>query len=134
MIPFKGRLAFKQYMKDKPTKWGIKVFVLADATNGYIKSFQVYTGKRVESRNDVDLCTKAVLDLLADYKHFGLHVYMGNYYSSPNLFFALHNQEINAVGTIRPTRRAYPLEHIELKASVHNRGQYKYVSNGPLLG
>ena len=33
MIPFKGRLAFNQYMKDKPTKWGIKVFVLADATN-----------------------------------------------------------------------------------------------------
>ncbi len=31
MIPFKGRLRFKQYMKDKPTKWGIKVFVLADA-------------------------------------------------------------------------------------------------------
>ena len=23
MIPFKGRLGFKQYMKDKPTKWGI---------------------------------------------------------------------------------------------------------------
>ena len=87
MIPFKGRLAFKQYMKDKPTKWGIKVFVLADATNGYIKPFQVYTGKTVESRNDVGLCTKVVLDLLADYKHFGLHVYMDNYYSSPDLFF-----------------------------------------------
>ena len=55
MIPFKGRLAFKQYMKDKPTKWGIKVFVLADATNGYIKAFQVYTGKNVERRNDVGL-------------------------------------------------------------------------------
>ncbi len=25
MIPFKGRLGIKQYMKDKPTKWGIKV-------------------------------------------------------------------------------------------------------------
>ena len=25
MIPFKGRLTFKQYMKNKPTKWGIKV-------------------------------------------------------------------------------------------------------------
>ena len=37
MIPFKGRLGFKQYMKAKPTKWGIKVFVLADAKNGYIK-------------------------------------------------------------------------------------------------
>ena len=49
------------------------------------------------------------------------------------MFFALYNKEINAVGTIRPTRRAYPLKHIELKASVHNRGHYKYVSNGPLL-
>ena len=74
MIPFKGRLAFKQYMKDKPTKWGIEVFVLADATNGYIKSFQVYTGKTVESRNDVGVCSMVVLHLLADCKRFGLHV------------------------------------------------------------
>ena len=34
MIPYKGRLKFKQYMKDKPTKWGIKAFVLSDARNG----------------------------------------------------------------------------------------------------
>lgn len=33
MIPFKGRLGFKQYMKNKPTKWGVKAFVLSDATN-----------------------------------------------------------------------------------------------------
>ena len=26
MIPFKGRLSFKQYIKNKPTKWGIKAF------------------------------------------------------------------------------------------------------------
>ena len=45
MIPFKGRLTFKQYMKNKPTKWGIKVFVLSDATNGYIYRIQIYTGK-----------------------------------------------------------------------------------------
>ena len=31
---YKGRLRFKQYMKDKPTKWGIKAFVLSDARNG----------------------------------------------------------------------------------------------------
>jgi len=33
MISFKGRLSFKQYMKDKLTKWGIKVFLLSDASN-----------------------------------------------------------------------------------------------------
>ena len=62
MIPFKGRIGFKQYMKDKPTKWGIKVFVLADATNGYVKAFQVYTRRTVEGRSDVGSCTKVVLD------------------------------------------------------------------------
>ena len=45
MIPFKGRLSFKQYMKNEPTKWGIKVFVLSDATNGYIYRIQIYSGK-----------------------------------------------------------------------------------------
>ena len=35
-IPFKGRLSFKQYIKNKPTKRGIKAFVLSDATNGYV--------------------------------------------------------------------------------------------------
>ena len=45
MIPYKGRLSFKQYMKNKPTKWGIKVFVPSEATNGYIYRLQIYTGK-----------------------------------------------------------------------------------------
>ena len=85
MIPFKGRVGFKQYMKDKPTKWGIKVFVLADATNGYVKAFQVYTGRTVEGRSDVGLCTKVVLDLLSEYRNSGLTVYMDSYYSSPQL-------------------------------------------------
>ncbi|KAI7805246.1 putative piggyBac transposable element-derived protein 4-like [Triplophysa rosa] len=38
MIPTKARLSFKQYMKAKPTKWGIKLFVMADTTlcSGYV--------------------------------------------------------------------------------------------------
>ena len=56
----------------------------------------------MESRNVVGLCIKVVLDLLADYKHFGLHVYMDKYYSSSDLFWLCTiNQEVNAVGTRR---------------------------------
>lgn len=36
MIPFKGRLGYKQYKKAKLTKWGITVFILADSATGYI--------------------------------------------------------------------------------------------------
>ena len=111
MIPFKGRVGFKQYMKDTPTKWEIKVFVLADAINGYVKTFQVYTGRTVEGRSDVGSCTKVVLDLLSEYCNSGLTVYMDNYYSSPQLFAALYDQNINAVGTVRSSSRGFPAAH-----------------------
>lgn len=39
MIGFKGRLYFIQYMPDKPTKWGMKAFVLADSSSGYTHTF-----------------------------------------------------------------------------------------------
>ena len=83
MIPFKGRLIFKQYMKDKPTKWGITVFVLADSPTGYVKRLQVYTGKGLDnSGTDVELCTRVVLYLLEGLDS-GLHMYTDNCYTSP---------------------------------------------------
>ena len=45
MIPAKNRLGIKQYIKDKPTKWGIKTFILADSSNGYLYAAEVYCGK-----------------------------------------------------------------------------------------
>ena len=44
MIKFKGRLSFKQYMPKKPTKWGMKAFVLADSKTGYTYRWRLYSG------------------------------------------------------------------------------------------
>lgn len=44
MIATKARIFFKQYMKAKLSKWGIKLFVMADV-NGYTVDFKIYTGK-----------------------------------------------------------------------------------------
>ena len=44
MIGFKGRLSFLQYMPKKPTKWGMKAFVLADSKTGYTYNWRLYTG------------------------------------------------------------------------------------------
>lgn len=43
MIKYKGRLGFKQYMPNKPVKRRIKVWMRADASNGYVSEFSVYT-------------------------------------------------------------------------------------------
>ena len=44
MIPFKGRSSMKQYLPMKPVKRGFKVWAMADALNGYLYDFNVYTG------------------------------------------------------------------------------------------
>ena len=76
MIPFKGRLSFKQYIKNKPVKWGIKAFVLSDATNGYVFRMQVYTGKGMETTEpEVGLCSRVVLDLMSGLEQQGLDLY-----------------------------------------------------------
>ncbi|KAJ4445301.1 hypothetical protein ANN_07106 [Periplaneta americana] len=44
IIPFKGRSSLKQYVKNKPHKWGIKVFAHA-GTSGIVYDFEIYRGK-----------------------------------------------------------------------------------------
>ena len=36
MVGFRGQFGAKQYIPNKPTKYGIKAFTLADSKNGYI--------------------------------------------------------------------------------------------------
>lgn len=45
MIRYNGRLHFKQYIRAKPSPWGIKVWCCADPRTGYLLTYDVYTGK-----------------------------------------------------------------------------------------
>ena len=84
------------------TKWGIKVFVLSDAHNGYVKNLQIYTGKGVESRDeDVGLCTRVVLDLMSHFAQSGWHVDTDNVYTSPTLYQHLYKYGINGLVPIQ---------------------------------
>ena len=76
-------------MKDKPTKWGIKAFVLSDARNGYVYRVQIYTGKNTVVQDCIGLSSRVVLDLLEGFENAGVQVYMDRFYSSPNLFYTL---------------------------------------------
>ena len=45
MIPFKGHVHFKQYMRQKPQKWGVKVWVLAESECSYVHYIDIYPNK-----------------------------------------------------------------------------------------
>ena len=64
MIPFKGRHSLKNYVKNKPKKWGYKAFVLC-SSEGIAHKFELYTGKAVHdpSLPDIGVSSNVVLRL-----------------------------------------------------------------------
>ena len=47
MVASKGRFCMKQFIKDKPVRWGFKFGVFPWPETGYTYKFEVYTGKRL---------------------------------------------------------------------------------------
>ena len=66
MQKFKGRLYFKQYMPNKPTKWGIKLWSLCESKSGYLLDFDIYTGKDTGADAEHGLGHNVVCKLLGD--------------------------------------------------------------------
>ena len=118
MVPWKGRLSFRQYLPNKPDRFGIKLYQLSESKSGYICDFEVYTGKDFDPNPDSDEEDKqlghsynAVLGLLRNNNLLGkgYTVYTDNYYSSPTLFDKLRSEDTTAVGTVRLTRKEMPI-------------------------
>ncbi|XP_038056346.1 piggyBac transposable element-derived protein 4-like [Patiria miniata] len=109
MIGSKCHVSFVQYMPQKPKKFGIKLWVLADSENGYCSRFQVYTG-RVENAPEVGLPSRVVNDLPEDFRNQGYHLYTDNFYTSPTSCINLLRKDILSCGTVRVNRIGFPKE------------------------
>lgn len=115
-VGFKGRILFKTYNKDKPQKWGLKIFVLADSSNGYVCALEPYMGSVTANyliRPDLLMTSRVVLTLVDHLKMSygnveGLHIFTDRYYSSIELATALHEQKIHLTGTINRGRKQLP--------------------------
>ncbi|KAL1267144.1 hypothetical protein QQF64_002819 [Cirrhinus molitorella] len=108
MVACKANTGMTQYMKAKPTRWGFKLFVLADSSNGYTVDFAVYTGKN-NFPTGHGLSYDALTSLL-DHTVLGsgYHVYMDNFYTSPKLLTDLFALKFGACGTYRDNRKDCP--------------------------
>lgn len=132
MVATKARLSFKQYMKDKPTKWGLKFFVLADC-NGYAVDFRLYTGKARESSGN-GLSFDVVTSLVnREYLGTGYIVYCDNFYTSPQLFRHLGLQGFGACGTYRPGKVGAPQTEKNALTRRSPRGSIRWIRDGDLL-
>jgi len=108
LIGTKCQVPFLQYMPKKPTKWGIKVWVCADAKTAYISKFSIYTGKENDDNSGKQLAHRVVMKLLQPYlgKHY--KVYFDNFYTSPKLVVDLLKNKTYCSGTVRSNRQEFP--------------------------
>lgn len=123
MVPFKGRLGIKQYHKDKPTKWGIKAWMLCESSSGYLWNFDIYLGKgvNVDPNASPQLTVRVVLDLCNPLYGSGAHIYFDRFYTSRKLLFYLQNQKIYACGTVM-TNRGFPRAIVPARKNELDRG------------
>ena len=109
MVKSKHRSGIRQYIKNKPTKWGIKLWVLADSLNGYTCDFDVYIGRHAGHQvSDKGLGYDVVMKLVTPLMNQGYHLYFDNFYTSVRLVKDLFQGLIPATGTAAENRRGFP--------------------------
>ncbi|KAK6994192.1 PiggyBac transposable element-derived protein 3 [Biomphalaria glabrata] len=90
MVPYFGRHSAKQFIQNKPIRFGYKVWSLA-TPSGYVAQF------------DPDVGASATIDRhelgLEPYK-----LYFGNFFTTLALMDRLSEKGIGAIGTIRANR------------------------------
>ena len=128
MVAWRGHLSFRVYLSDKPDKFGVKLFMLCDSSNGYCSRFEIYHGSdnNPSPKGKIyDLVTR----LVKPYLKKGHKLFVDNYYTSPILFHDLRELGTGGCGTLRANRKGVPddIKSVKLK-----KGESVAMTNGIL--
>lgn len=106
MCKFKGKSLMRQYMKNKPIKWGFKFWFRCGSKSGYLYEFDMYVGKK--EKTEFGLGESVVLSLCKSLKNTNCFVYFDNFFTSPTLIAKLLDNGIYGTGTVRANRKHMP--------------------------
>lgn len=129
-IKTKARIEMKQYNKEKPAKWFIKVFALVDSAK-YLYAFNLYAGKVAEederretsrsTRNSIGAADTlaGIPDVSSIYLHVvrlarqlpenrPFHLYLNNWYTNLRVMQDLRKRNVFVTGTLKPLSGGFP--------------------------
>lgn len=133
MVATKAKTGMTQYMKNKPIKWGVKLFVLAESSTGYTLRFSIYTGKSATASGH-GLSYDVVMSLVRPCcLGTGYHIYMDNFYTSPKLLLDLAGMKFGACGTYREGRKGCPRGRENALTKKSERGSVRWIREGQLV-
>ena len=106
-----GRIKFKVRIITKSARYGIKIYVLADARTSYVMNVIVYTGQYTYNNgNTVETCeelkktVKVCKELCKPYKGSHRVVYVDRFYTSIELIQELEKLNLYVTGTVMRNR------------------------------
>ena len=116
VIKFKGKISFLTYNPKKPTKWGIRIYVLSDSHTGYIYAMLPYYGSvstEILIRPDLPVSSRIVLQLYhkllnAIPEAKGYHIFTDRYFTGIPLAQELLKLSCYLIGTLRTNRKYVP--------------------------
>jgi hypothetical protein len=104
LVPFRGRLKFRQYIPNKKQKFGIKLFKIC-VQGGYTYDFRVYCGN---DKGATSVATKVTMALMNDLLDKGRTLCTDNWYTSVALAHELLQRNTHLVGTLKRNRKNNP--------------------------
>lgn len=106
---FRGRCPFRQYIPSKPGKYGIKIFVLADAQSFYTGNMEVYVGKNEGPYKKSSAAIDVVKRMVEPIKNSNRNIVMDNWFTSfPLLHDLLKDYSLTALGTLKKNKSEIP--------------------------
>ncbi|KAG1709489.1 hypothetical protein DVH05_028647 [Phytophthora capsici] len=125
MLPSRSSFnRMRVYMKDKPHKWGTKLFMLCCSSTAYCIRFEVYCGKKQTGVNVASTDTKSgpaavIRNLIEVFGSDGSDekrlVVTDRFYTSPSLAMQLLALGFYSIGTIMTNRKGFCKAIVEKK-------------------
>ena len=100
-------------MPNKPSKYGLKFFILADAKTSYCFDAIFYTGKAANQPKAINLGHKIVFELSRPLFNTGRNITMDNWFTSFPLARELLLNNLTVIGTIKHNKREIPKDMLE---------------------
>jgi len=105
LLLHRGRLSWRQYIKNKKAKYGYKFYELC-THDGYVLNINMYKGKNTTSTviepnlEGLSKVDNIVINLMKPYLNKGHSLYMDNFYNSVTLSNLLLEKKTHSTGTL----------------------------------
>lgn len=131
---FRGRCKFRQYIANKPARYGIKIYSMTDSKKFYTYNMEIYCGKQPpgpfqKSNSAFDVVQRLTSPIL----NTGRNIICDNYFTSVPLANHLLKNKTTLVGTIRRNKREIPNEMTNIKTRSIYSSKFVFSDNSTLL-